>query len=185
MSIPYRFMPLARRGLARSHRNPDAAGAPLPTRPQIKRRTYAAGQAGRQCRDCGLGQRRLTLYGPADIIGIDPRLVVRTDPRPNITNFEPNYLASSTSIRPTSRGCSRRRRRIPTTTCGRGSCWSWWNAPGASAGAEAAGGRCRPSRERGAGAGPNCPTSPNRGCGRTRRPCRRRAKRTGSARARS
>jgi hypothetical protein len=25
--------------------------------------------------------------------GIDPRLVVRTDPKPNITNFEPNYLA--------------------------------------------------------------------------------------------
>ena len=39
------------------------------------------------------GNVDLTLYGPADIIGIDPRLVVRTDPKPNITNFEPNYLA--------------------------------------------------------------------------------------------
>ena len=39
------------------------------------------------------GNVDLTLYGPADVIGIDPRLVVRTDPKPNTTNFEPNYLA--------------------------------------------------------------------------------------------
>ena len=35
MSIPYRFVPWARRGLARSHRNPDAAGAALATRPKV------------------------------------------------------------------------------------------------------------------------------------------------------
>ena len=34
------------------------------------------------------------LYGPADIIGIDSKAIVRTDPRDWITNFEPNYLAS-------------------------------------------------------------------------------------------
>ena len=34
------------------------------------------------------------LYGPADIIGIDPRVVIKTEPRNWITNFEPNYLAS-------------------------------------------------------------------------------------------
>ncbi|WP_282159666.1 hypothetical protein [Ulvibacterium marinum] len=34
------------------------------------------------------------LYGPADIIGIDSRAVVKTEPRNWITNFEPNYLAS-------------------------------------------------------------------------------------------
>jgi len=39
------------------------------------------------------GSINLALYGPGDIIGIDPRLVVRTDPKPNCTNFEPNYLA--------------------------------------------------------------------------------------------
>jgi hypothetical protein len=39
------------------------------------------------------GNVDLTLYGPSDVIGIDPRLVVRTDPKPNVTNFEPNYLA--------------------------------------------------------------------------------------------
>jgi hypothetical protein len=34
----------------------------------------------------------LDLYGPADIIGIDTRAIVKTDPRDWITNFEPNYL---------------------------------------------------------------------------------------------
>ena len=93
MSIPYRFMPWARRGLARSHRNPDAAGAPLPTRPKVSvGLTLQAKQDGNAVTAVS-GNVDLTLYGPADIIGIDPRLVIRTDPKPNITNFEPNYLA--------------------------------------------------------------------------------------------
>ena len=32
------------------------------------------------------------LYGPGDVVGIDSRAVVRTDPRHWITNAEPNYL---------------------------------------------------------------------------------------------
>ena len=40
------------------------------------------------------GNVDLTLYGPADIIGIDTRLIVRTEPKPGIRNFEPNYLAA-------------------------------------------------------------------------------------------
>jgi hypothetical protein len=32
------------------------------------------------------------LYGPGDIIGVDPRIIVRTEPRHWITNFETNYL---------------------------------------------------------------------------------------------
>lgn len=38
--------------------------------------------------------RRLALYGPGDIVSLDARAVVRTDPRPDVTDFEPNYLAS-------------------------------------------------------------------------------------------
>ncbi|WP_409495782.1 hypothetical protein [Amycolatopsis sp. cmx-11-12] len=33
------------------------------------------------------------LYGPGDVVGVDPRAISRTEPRPGITNFEPNYLA--------------------------------------------------------------------------------------------
>ena len=37
--------------------------------------------------------KNVALYGPGDVIGIDPRAIVRTEPRHWITNFEPNYLA--------------------------------------------------------------------------------------------
>ncbi|MGB3444644.1 MAG: hypothetical protein WBA97_38380 [Actinophytocola sp.] len=33
------------------------------------------------------------LYGPGDVIGIDPRVISRMEPPPFATNFEPNYLA--------------------------------------------------------------------------------------------
>ncbi|WP_028926215.1 hypothetical protein [Pseudonocardia acaciae] len=35
----------------------------------------------------------LQLYGPGDVIGVDPRAISRTEPRPWTTNVEPNYLA--------------------------------------------------------------------------------------------
>ena len=93
MSIPYRFMPWARRGLARAHQNPDAANAALALRPKVKvGLTLQASQDGTPAAKVA-GGIDLTLYGPGDIIGIDPRLIVRTDPKPNITSFEPNYLA--------------------------------------------------------------------------------------------
>jgi hypothetical protein len=34
----------------------------------------------------------IALYGSSDIVGIDSRAIVRTEPRPWITNFESNYL---------------------------------------------------------------------------------------------
>ncbi|MGZ4835770.1 MAG: hypothetical protein ACXVZZ_09040 [Terriglobales bacterium] len=36
----------------------------------------------------------IQLYGPGDIVGIDARAVVRTEPRHWVTNFESNYLAA-------------------------------------------------------------------------------------------
>lgn len=36
----------------------------------------------------------VALFGPGDVVGIDSRAVVRTEPRAWITNFEPNYLAA-------------------------------------------------------------------------------------------
>jgi len=38
--------------------------------------------------------RAVPLVGPGDILGVDPRAIVRTDPRAWITNFEPEYLAA-------------------------------------------------------------------------------------------
>ena len=36
----------------------------------------------------------VALFGPGDIIGIDSRAIVRTEPRQWITNFESNFLAA-------------------------------------------------------------------------------------------
>lgn len=69
----------------------------------------------------------VALYGPGDVIGIDQRAVVRTEPRSWITNFEGNYLAAIdfydedfpwryTRPRPAATTCG----------CGRGSRWSCW-----------------------------------------------------------
>jgi hypothetical protein len=38
--------------------------------------------------------RDVELFGPGDVVGIDPRAVIRTDPRNWVTNVEPNYLAA-------------------------------------------------------------------------------------------
>lgn len=38
--------------------------------------------------------RSIQLIGPGDLIGIDPRAVVRVEPRPFTNDFEPNYLAA-------------------------------------------------------------------------------------------
>ncbi len=37
-------------------------------------------------------QRTVQLYGPGDVLGFDERIVVRTDPKPDSGNFEPNYF---------------------------------------------------------------------------------------------
>jgi hypothetical protein len=38
-------------------------------------------------------EQSVQIYGPGDVIGVDPRAICRTEPRPFITNVEPNYLA--------------------------------------------------------------------------------------------
>ncbi|MDB5847267.1 MAG: hypothetical protein JWP29_1019, partial [Rhodoferax sp.] len=92
MAISYQFLPWARRGLARAHQVSDN-NASLPARPQVKvGLTLQARQDGIGAAAVS-GSIDLSVYGPGDVIGIDPRLVVRTDPKPHITNFEPNYLA--------------------------------------------------------------------------------------------
>ncbi|HKV34592.1 MAG TPA: hypothetical protein VJP89_09730 [Pyrinomonadaceae bacterium] len=45
-------------------------------------------------------QRQVRLYGPGDVIGIDPQQVVRTEPRNLSTDFEPNYFPAIEFDRP-------------------------------------------------------------------------------------
>jgi hypothetical protein len=37
-------------------------------------------------------QKNIQIYGPGDIIGIDPKAIIKVEPQNWITNFEPNYL---------------------------------------------------------------------------------------------
>jgi hypothetical protein len=91
MPIAYQFLPWTRRGLAVALDGEDnlGVGAPLAARGSAQIGvTLAAPHDG-----AAIAPLPLRLHGPGDVIGIDQRLVVRTDPKPNARNFEPNYLA--------------------------------------------------------------------------------------------
>src|SRR3712207_6068896 len=45
-------------------------------------------------------ERQVRLYGPGDVVGIDPQQVVRTEPRHLTTDFEPNYFPAVEFDRP-------------------------------------------------------------------------------------
>ncbi|MEO6526676.1 MAG: hypothetical protein ABIP93_08650 [Gemmatimonadaceae bacterium] len=79
----YRFLPWARRGLADRIATVDTGGA-LPSR--------AAVSVGLTVSSIPEQRYDLAVYGPGDVIGVDPRLIIRTDPRPSSTDVEPNYL---------------------------------------------------------------------------------------------
>jgi hypothetical protein len=85
MTAPvYRFLPWVRRGLASGLTNPDTLGTlpsrpPLPVTLDVGDRTAHANVVG---------------YGPGDVTGIDRRVILRTDPPPGTTDFEPNYLVA-------------------------------------------------------------------------------------------
>jgi hypothetical protein len=80
----YRFLPWTRRGLAAEVGGADSPTAALPER--------AAVAVGLTVTGVTPSAVNLALYGPGDVLGIDPRLIVRTDPRPSATDVEPNYL---------------------------------------------------------------------------------------------
>ena len=80
----YRFLPWARRGLADRIADADN-GAPLPARAKV--------DVGITISNVGETPYALHLYGPGDVIGVDPRMIVRTEPRSASSDAEPNYFA--------------------------------------------------------------------------------------------
>lgn len=88
--LHYDFLPWARRGLARAHANQQALGAPV--QPTVKVGLQLKGTVeGDATASAGID---LALMGPADVIGLDPRVIVRMEPRANQHDVEPNYLAA-------------------------------------------------------------------------------------------
>jgi hypothetical protein len=76
----YRFLPWARRGFA-SRLAPVTA---LPARASVPATLIVS--------SIPEVSRALEVYGPGDVVGIDPRAIVRTSPRAGATEVEPNYL---------------------------------------------------------------------------------------------
>lgn len=85
----YSFLPWLRRGIATqiSQAPGTTTRASVTVKLQVTGTAVAGG--GTPAQDV---EHVVQLYGPGDIIGVDPRAVVRTEPRDQITNFEPNHL---------------------------------------------------------------------------------------------
>ena len=89
------FLPWVRQGAAADIRHPDTlsteqhAVVTLPVDLWINRTSGAP--------DVSV---KTQLYGPGDVTGIDPQQVVRTEPRPMTSNFEPNLFPAIEFDRP-------------------------------------------------------------------------------------
>ena len=84
----YSFLPFLRQGLANKVTAPTDAEA---KRGQITVTLNVTG-SGLTEPDPQTVDKQIELYGPGDIVGIDPKAIIKTEPRNWITNFEPNYL---------------------------------------------------------------------------------------------
>ncbi len=87
----YHFQAWARRGIAASLNNPD--GGALPSRAKLSVQLFLEVQGGSAPNPVLPAATPVALFGPGDVAGIDPRMVIRTEPRQYTVNFEPNYLS--------------------------------------------------------------------------------------------
>jgi hypothetical protein len=89
MSGAYSFLPWARQGLG----NQILATGHLRASTSVELGVHLTRPDGRTA-TLPVPPREVQLCGPGDIVGVDPRAVIRTEPLNWITNFEPNYLAA-------------------------------------------------------------------------------------------
>jgi hypothetical protein len=88
----YHFQAWARRGIGASVNNPDHGS--LPDRASLNVQVLLNVQGGQTPNPLLPPPVTVELFGPGDVVGIDPRMVVRTEPRQFTVNFEPNYLCA-------------------------------------------------------------------------------------------
>jgi len=82
----YSFLPWLRQGLANKITASGDLRATIPVELTLSGSQTGGGELSVPI------QRDVQLFGPGDILGIDSKAVIKTDPRNWITNFEPNYL---------------------------------------------------------------------------------------------
>ena len=89
----YTFLPWLRQGVARAITSADGdTSVKLRATANVALTITGHGLDGSAL--TGDVKRDVELYSPGEVVGIESRAIVRTDPRPWITNFEPNYLAA-------------------------------------------------------------------------------------------
>jgi len=86
----YQFQSWVRKGISTQINEQDVLGNPAAALPPGERPTVPIGVS---INSTPLDPKPFALIGPADIIGIHRDMIVRTEPRNGIVNFEPNYLA--------------------------------------------------------------------------------------------
>lgn len=85
----YSFLPWLRLGLANQL---QAVNTPGKTRATVHVRINIRGTKKDSPDLNDFVERDVEIYGPGDIIGIDPRVIIKNEPHHWITNFETNYL---------------------------------------------------------------------------------------------
>ena len=88
----YDFLSHYRRGAAADLANADPLQGSLPSRGALDVHVKLRSTAGTETRD-DTTHTPVSLLGPGDIVGIDARHVLRTEPREGTMNYEPNYFA--------------------------------------------------------------------------------------------
>jgi hypothetical protein len=90
----YGFLPWIRNGVANTITSPDLDPS-VKTRASVNVALRVSGEpvAGGNALTQDI-QQPVALYGPGDVVGIESRAIVRTEPRNWNTNFESNYLAA-------------------------------------------------------------------------------------------
>jgi hypothetical protein len=89
----YHFRSWVRRGVGADAGQVDSATNPARARMDVSLDVTAL-QEGAIVPVTPAPAMTVHLYGPGDVIGVDPRHVIRTEPRNLTVNFEPNYLAA-------------------------------------------------------------------------------------------
>jgi len=85
----YHFLAWARRGIGASVNNVDNGA--LPNRSSLNVQLFLQVQGG-PVANPPVPAVPVQMYGPGDVVGVDSRMVIRTEPRQFTVNFEPNYL---------------------------------------------------------------------------------------------
>jgi hypothetical protein len=87
----YSFLPWLRQGLANNITTGETSDIKLRASIDIKLEVTPTKVDGKEDAHQFI-DKAVQLYGPGDIVGIDSKVIVKTEPHNWITNFEPNYL---------------------------------------------------------------------------------------------